>query len=240
MPATSFSRNELRTISQPICAGIRIYEIGAYEIKHGRQIHLVNFFTGEIGNPQAPEKSGPRNQSRSPAMPATRATVAIAVLPLENLSGEPAEEYFADGMTEALITDLAKIGGLKVISRGSVMGFKGTKQPLAEIGRALGVDSIVEGRSSERATGCAFRRGSLGRRLTNISGRSVMIVNWRTCSPYRTKLRAPSPTRSIRRSTPDCRSAAPSRSGGLPPRPAGKTFLASAHGDRFSFRASVV
>ena len=122
-----------------------LYEIGAYEIKHGRQIHLVNFFTGEIGNPQAPEKPGPRNQSRSPAMPATRATDAIAVLPLENLSGEPAEEYFADGMTEALITDLAKIGGLKVISRGSVMGFKGTKQPLAEIGRALGVDSIVEG-----------------------------------------------------------------------------------------------
>ena len=120
-----------------------LYEIGAYEIKHGRQIHLVNFFTGEIGNPQAPVKSGPRNRSRT-AVPPPRACAsdAIAVLPLENLSGEPAEEYFADGMTEALITDLAKIGGLTVISRGSVMGFKGTKQPLAEIGRALGVDSI--------------------------------------------------------------------------------------------------
>ena len=123
-----------------------LYEIGAYEIKHGRQIHLVNFFTGEIGNPQAPAKAGPRNQSKTAATPpAARGSDAIAVLPLENLSGEPAEEYFADGMTEALITDLAKIGGLKVISRGSVMGFKGTKQPLAEIGRALGVDSIVEG-----------------------------------------------------------------------------------------------
>jgi len=123
-----------------------LHEIGAYEIKHGRQIHLVNFFTGEIGNPQKPKKSRPRDQSRTAATPpAARSSDAIAVLPLENLSGQPAEEYFADGMTEALITDLAKIGGLKVISRGSVMGFKGTKQPLAEIGRALGVASIVEG-----------------------------------------------------------------------------------------------
>ncbi len=61
------------------------------------------------------------------------------------MSGKAEEEFFADGMTEALITDLAKIGGFKVISRGSVMGFKGTKQPLSEIGRALGVESIVEG-----------------------------------------------------------------------------------------------
>jgi adenylate cyclase len=123
-----------------------LHEIGAYKVKHGRQIHLVNFFTGEIGNPQAPRKSRPHDQSRTaPPPPAARASDAIAVLPLENLSGQPAEEYFADGMTEALITDLAKIGGLKVISRGSVMGFKGKKQPLAEIGRALGVASIVEG-----------------------------------------------------------------------------------------------
>jgi len=70
---------------------------------------------------------------------------AIAVLPLKNISGRAEEEFFADGMTEALITDLAKVGGLKVISRGSVMGFKGTTEPLSEIGRALGVDSILEG-----------------------------------------------------------------------------------------------
>jgi serine/threonine-protein kinase len=83
------------------------------------------------------------SQSRPTAQ--AHSSGAIAVLPLENLSGQPEEEFFADGMTEALITDLAKIGGLKVISRGSVMGFKGTKQPLSEIGRLLGVGSIVEG-----------------------------------------------------------------------------------------------
>jgi TolB-like protein/Flp pilus assembly protein TadD len=79
------------------------------------------------------------------AAEAVRASDAIAVLPLHNLSGQPAEEYFADGMTEALITDLTKIAGLRVISRGSVMGFKGTRQPLSEIGRALGVTALVEG-----------------------------------------------------------------------------------------------
>ena len=69
----------------------------------------------------------------------------IAVLPLANLSGDPAQEYFADGMTEALITDLAKIGGLRVISRGSVMRYKGTDTPMPEIARQLGVGYLLEG-----------------------------------------------------------------------------------------------
>jgi TolB-like protein len=67
------------------------------------------------------------------------------VLPLQNLSGDPEQEYFADGMTEALITDLAKIGALKVISRSSTMRYKGTDKPLAEIARELNVDAVVEG-----------------------------------------------------------------------------------------------
>ena len=70
---------------------------------------------------------------------------SIAVLPLENLSGDKEQEYFADGMTEALITDLGKIGALRVISRTSVMQYKGTKKPLPQIARELNVDAIVEG-----------------------------------------------------------------------------------------------
>src|SRR5579863_7102359 len=70
---------------------------------------------------------------------------SIAVLPLDNFSGDPAQEYFVDGMTDELITDLAKIGSLRVISRTSVMRYKGTKKSLPEITRELNVDGIIEG-----------------------------------------------------------------------------------------------
>jgi TolB-like protein/Tfp pilus assembly protein PilF len=70
---------------------------------------------------------------------------SIAVLPLRNLSGDPEQEYFADGMTEALTTDLAKVGNLKVIAPHSAMRYKDTEKPLAEIARELGVDALVEG-----------------------------------------------------------------------------------------------
>jgi TolB-like protein/Tfp pilus assembly protein PilF/predicted Ser/Thr protein kinase len=70
---------------------------------------------------------------------------SLAVLPLANLSGDPAQEYFADGMTEELITDLAPIPSLKVISRTSIMRFKNSKEALRTIARTLGVDAIVEG-----------------------------------------------------------------------------------------------
>jgi eukaryotic-like serine/threonine-protein kinase len=70
---------------------------------------------------------------------------SLAVLPLANLSGDPAQEYFVDGLTEALIHDLAGIGALKVISRTSVMRFKGASRPLPEIARELGVRSVLEG-----------------------------------------------------------------------------------------------
>jgi TolB-like protein/DNA-binding winged helix-turn-helix (wHTH) protein/Tfp pilus assembly protein PilF len=78
---------------------------------------------------------------------------SIAVLPLEDLSGDPAQEYFADGMTDALITDLAQITSLRVISRTSVMRYKGARKSLPEIARELSVDAVVEGtvvRSDDR------------------------------------------------------------------------------------------
>jgi TolB-like protein/DNA-binding winged helix-turn-helix (wHTH) protein/Flp pilus assembly protein TadD len=78
---------------------------------------------------------------------------SIAVLPLQNLSGDATQEYFSDGMTDALITDLAQISSLKVISRTSSMQYKQTKKSLPEIARELNVDGIVEGtvqRSGDR------------------------------------------------------------------------------------------
>jgi TolB-like protein/DNA-binding winged helix-turn-helix (wHTH) protein/Tfp pilus assembly protein PilF len=78
---------------------------------------------------------------------------SIAVLPMENLSGDPAQDYFADGMTQALITELGKISNLRVISRQSVQQYKGSKKPLEKIAGELGVDAVLEGaveRSGDR------------------------------------------------------------------------------------------
>jgi TolB-like protein/DNA-binding winged helix-turn-helix (wHTH) protein/Tfp pilus assembly protein PilF len=78
-------------------------------------------------------------------IPAPTGIRSIAVLPLENLSGDASQNYFADGMTDELITDLAQISALRVISRTSVMVYKGARKPLPQIARELNVDAVVEG-----------------------------------------------------------------------------------------------
>jgi len=70
---------------------------------------------------------------------------SLAVLPLDNLSADTSQNYFADGMTDELITDLAQISALRVISRTSVMVYKGARKPLPQIARELNVDAVVEG-----------------------------------------------------------------------------------------------
>jgi TolB-like protein/DNA-binding winged helix-turn-helix (wHTH) protein/Tfp pilus assembly protein PilF len=92
-------------------------------------------------------------RERRPSLSPT--ITSIVVLPLQNLSGDPAQEYFVDGMTDALIGDLAKIGALRVISRTSAMHYKGTHKSLSEIAKELNVDAVVEGamqRSGDRVS----------------------------------------------------------------------------------------
>jgi TolB-like protein/Tfp pilus assembly protein PilF len=110
-------------------------------------VALGLMIAGRVGH-RAPEPSPPA----SAAPPAVRGSEqrvdgrrSIAVLPLENLSGDPKQEYFADGMTEALISDLAQLGGLRVISRTSSMAYKGKRPALRDVARELEVDWIVEG-----------------------------------------------------------------------------------------------
>jgi len=74
-----------------------------------------------------------------------REVKSLAVLPLDNLTGDPSQDYFADGTTEALITNLTRIASIRVISRTSAMRYKGTHKPLPEIARELNVDAVVEG-----------------------------------------------------------------------------------------------
>jgi TolB-like protein/DNA-binding winged helix-turn-helix (wHTH) protein/Tfp pilus assembly protein PilF len=93
---------------------------------------VFGFYLGRVRHRLVGEPSVPRIQS-------------IAVLPLENLSKDPEQEYFVDGMTDELITNLAQISALKVISRTSAMRYKGTKKSLPEIARELHVDAVVEG-----------------------------------------------------------------------------------------------
>jgi TolB-like protein/DNA-binding winged helix-turn-helix (wHTH) protein/Flp pilus assembly protein TadD len=76
---------------------------------------------------------------------AARPISSLAVLPLDNLSGERQQDYFADGMTDEVITELGKLGALRVISRTSAMQYKGARKPLGQIARELNVDAVVEG-----------------------------------------------------------------------------------------------
>ena len=82
---------------------------------------------------------------RSFSMAAGSPVHSVAVLPLQNLSADPAQEYFSDGVTDALITDLAQIGSIRVISRTSTIRYKKSSKSLPEIARELKVDGIVEG-----------------------------------------------------------------------------------------------
>jgi len=88
---------------------------------------------------------GARNWLAGARGPAIPQMATLAVLPLENLSQDPEEGYFADGTTDALITNIAKISAARITSRTSVMRYKRTKKSVGEIGRELGVDAIVEG-----------------------------------------------------------------------------------------------
>jgi TolB-like protein/Flp pilus assembly protein TadD len=98
---------------------------------------------------QGPPREEPKTTASEAAVPqpvrARSDAVTVAVLPLDNFSGDPAQDYFADGMTEALIADLARIRALHVISRTSVMSYKQARKPLPQIAQELGVDAVVEG-----------------------------------------------------------------------------------------------
>ena len=83
--------------------------------------------------------------SREPSAIQPGQIASIAILPLDNLMGDPEQDYFVDGMHEALITELGKIGALRVISRTSVLGYRNNPKPITEIARELGVDALVEG-----------------------------------------------------------------------------------------------
>jgi len=111
--------------------------------RHGTQIAVIVGFVAVAA--AALSLSLKARTRQSPTLAPIGPITSLAVLPLDNLSGDPEQEYFADGMTEALITNLAKIKALKVISRTSAMRYKGTDKSLPQIAKELNVTGIVEG-----------------------------------------------------------------------------------------------
>src|SRR5918996_660357 len=173
----------------------QVHDLGECEVKHGVRIHLFNLYTGDLGNPELPEKlrHGRDRKRRDrwalitaaivivggaavsiafflhrPAINSASTSVAtlspvpavsipeksIAVLPFENRSDDKQNAYFADGVQDEILTNLAKIADLRVISRTSVMQYTGAaERNLREIGQQLGVAHVLEGsvqRSSNR------------------------------------------------------------------------------------------
>src|SRR5205823_6461581 len=105
-----------------------LHELGEIEVKHGVSLGIVNLYTAELGNPHAPQKlsrqppPGKELLARSTAVPDVPEK-SIAVLPFENLSADPENAFFVDGVHDEILTDLSRIADLKVISRTSVMQY---------------------------------------------------------------------------------------------------------------------
>jgi TolB-like protein/Tfp pilus assembly protein PilF len=150
-----------------------LHELGECEVKHGVRIGVVNFYGDEIGNPQVPKRlkvlQRQRARTRWTAIAATLLLLigivtafvivskksaqsistipgkSIAVLPFENLSHDPDNAYFAEGVQDEILTRLAKVADLKVVSHSSSQRFKGASEDLRQIAKQLGVTNILEG-----------------------------------------------------------------------------------------------
>jgi TolB-like protein/Flp pilus assembly protein TadD len=133
-----------------------LHEIGEIEVKHGVRLGVVNVYTEELGNREPPAKASqpqiqPQPSAASAAQRSTAPEKSIAVLPFENLSTDPENAFFVDGLHDEILSDLARVADLKVISRTSVMQYKtAAKRNLREIANELGVAHVLEG-SVQRA-----------------------------------------------------------------------------------------
>ena len=121
-----------------------LHELGEIEVKHGAKLGIVNLYTAELGNPQPPEKLS--HIAAAPKLSSVpSAQKSIAVLAFVNMSNDPDNEYFSDGIAEEIINTLTKVKVLRVASRTSSFAFKGRNDDIGEIGRKLKVNTVLEG-----------------------------------------------------------------------------------------------
>jgi adenylate cyclase len=135
-----------------------LHDLGEVEVKHGERVHVFNFYTDDAGNSDLPKKVigaavQPRRVTAPPAKkPAKSERPSICVLPFANMSGDPEQEYFSDGISEDIITDLSKISALHVVSRNTAFTFKGKAVDVGQVASQLKVSYVVEG-SVRKAAG---------------------------------------------------------------------------------------
>jgi adenylate cyclase len=127
-----------------------LHELGEIEVKHGVKLGIVNLYTSELGNPKPPEKlSHPQVISESTRFPYPPMSAApeksIAVLAFVNMSNDPENEFFSDGIAEEIINALTQVKALRVASRTSSFAFKGKNEDIGEVGRKLKVHTVLEG-----------------------------------------------------------------------------------------------
>jgi TolB-like protein/class 3 adenylate cyclase/Flp pilus assembly protein TadD len=160
------SRRAAEDLAQDARWQPHLHDLGEIEVKHVRKIGIFSLYNDEVGNHAVPTRLRQQTHRRRNVMLLAAAAIAlaaiiaifvmprasadkidksIAVLPFENLSDDKENAFFADGVQDDVLTNLSKIGDLKVISRTSVMQYKGKTNNVREIGKALGVSNILEG-----------------------------------------------------------------------------------------------
>src|SRR2546430_2522296 len=133
------------TLWQPL-----LHELGEVEVKHGVKLGVVNLYNAELGNPDAPRRLSSRSApAKAPVAPSSAAQEvpekSIAVLAFVNMSNDPENEFFSDGIAEEIINALTKIKALRVAARTSSFAFKGKNEDIGEVGRKLKVHTVLEG-----------------------------------------------------------------------------------------------
>src|SRR2546430_541153 len=135
-----------------------LHDLGEVEVKHGERVHVFNFYTDDAGNSDRPKKVvDAKPNYRETSAPSTNKIAktqrpSICVLPFANMSGDPEQEYFSDGISEDIITDLSKISALHVVSRNTAFTFKGKAVDVGQVVSQLKVSHVVEG-SVRKAAG---------------------------------------------------------------------------------------
>jgi adenylate cyclase len=135
-----------------------LHDLGECDVKHDVRVHVFNFYTDDAGNSDLPKKViGAAVQPRPVITPPAKKSAkserpSICVLPFANMSGDPEQEYFSDGISEDIITDLSNISALHVVSRNTAFTFKGKAVDVGQVASQLKVSHVVEG-SVRKAAG---------------------------------------------------------------------------------------